>query len=231
MNTYQERLLAALKHADLNQSQLAALVSKLLRITVSPQTIQYLVSPSSKGKGSKYDVTIAQVCQVSSEWLTFGKGSMLAIESNVRPAIESKRRAIPVISKIPAGGAVEIVDAYHAGAGMEELVPDAEVSAYSFGLIIDGDSMQPRFNTGDKVIIDPAVHPRPGDFVAFKCNNGHGEDGSTFKQYRPRGLNVQGQDYFELVPLNENYPTIRSDQVECIICGTMVEHRIYRKPR
>jgi SOS-response transcriptional repressor LexA len=158
----------------------------------------------------------------------------LPSESNAFPDRRRRpaQRPIPVISKIPAGGPKEIVDAYHAGAGMEELIPDVEVGPYTFGLIIDGPSMEPRFVTGDKVIIDPSVNPRPGDFVAFKCNNGNGqEDGSTFKQYRPRGMNAQGMDYYELVPLNENYPTIRSDHVECEICGTMVEHRQYRRTR
>lgn len=142
----------------------------------------------------------------------------------------SSHRPIPVISKIPAGPIKQIVDSYHAGAGMESITPDFEVSPCSFGLIIDGDSMEPLFYSGDRVIIDPAVNPRPGDFVAFKYGNGFSdEDGGTFKQYRPRGRNAEGKEYYELVPLNPNYPTIRSDQVECTICGTMVEHRRYRR--
>ena len=36
-------------------------------------------------------------------------------------------------------------------------------------------------------------------------------DEATFKKYRPRGLNEQGQQVFELVPLNEDYPSMRSD--------------------
>lgn len=144
----------------------------------------------------------------------------------------SGHRPIPVINRIPAGPIKEIVDSYHAGAGMETITPDVEVGPYAFGLIIDGDSMEPRFFTGDKVIIDPSVVPRPGDFVAFKYSNGHQDEyGSTFKQYRPRGLNSEGVEYYELVPLNQNHPTIRSDQVECVICGTMVEHRTYRRTR
>ena len=189
----------------------------------------------SKLKGENL-IKVARVLGVNPTWLETGKGEKFEgqVDTNAfhdrrkRPA----QRPIPVISKIPAGGPKEIVDAYHAGAGMEELIPDAEVGPYTFGLIIDGPSMEPTFLTGDKVIIDPSVQPRPGDFVAFKCHGAHGEeDGSTFKQYRPRGMNAQGVEYFELVPLNEVYPTIRSDQVDCEICGTMVEHRRYRRNR
>lgn len=53
----------------------------------------------------------------------------------------------------------------------------------------------------------------------------NGKQEATFKRYRPRGLNEKGVDYFELVPLNENYPIMRSDLEEITIIGTAVEHR------
>ena len=81
------------------------------------------------------------------------------------------------------------------------------------------------FSDGDLVIIDPNVTPRPGEYVAVKnC-----EQEATFKKYRPRGLNAQGQEYFELVPLNPDYETMRSDLQPITIIGTMVEHRKFRK--
>ena len=70
-------------------------------------------------------------------------------------------------------------------------------------------------------MIDPDVQPKPGGFVAAR----NGKQEATFKRYRPRGLNEKGVEYFELVPLNENYPTMRSDLEEITIIGTAVEHR------
>lgn len=96
-------------------------------------------------------------------------------------------------------------------------------------MIIKGDSMEPDFKEGDRVIIDPETIPKPGDFVVAKCNCNACCDEATFKKYRPRGINAQGDEIFELVPLNEDYPTFHSETMPCYIIGTMVEHRRYRK--
>ncbi|KAG1243050.1 hypothetical protein G6F65_022664 [Rhizopus arrhizus] len=83
------------------------------------------------------------------------------------------------------------------------------------------------FNEGDIVVIDPEVEPLPGDFVVAK----NGEHEATFKKYRPRGVTERGAVVFELVPLNPDYPSLRSDISAIQIIGTMVEHRRYRKRR
>ncbi len=85
--------------------------------------------------------------------------------------------------------------------------------------------MLPDFREGDVVIIDPELAPTPGDFVVAK----NGENEATFKKFRPRGLNEHGEQVIELVPLNEDYPSIRSDAQPFRIIGTMVEHRRYRR--
>ncbi|MGI4859741.1 MAG: LexA family protein, partial [Janthinobacterium lividum] len=65
----------------------------------------------------------------------------------------------------------------------------------------------------------------PGDFVVAK----NGSQDATFKKYRPRGVSLTGQEVFELAPLNDDYPTLRSDTEPLQIIGVMVEHRRYRK--
>ncbi len=85
--------------------------------------------------------------------------------------------------------------------------------------------MLPEFKPGDRVIIDPSTSPQPGDYVVAK----NGEEEATFKKYRPRGVNERGDVVFELVPLNEDYPSMRSDVTPIRIVGTMVEHRKYRR--
>ena len=113
-----------------------------------------------------------------------------------------------------------------AGDAEEWLLTSTKVSGHAFALKIKGDSMYradnpESFKEGDVVLIDPDVQPKPGGFVAAR----NGKQEATFKRYRPRGLNEKGVDYFELVPLNENYPTMRSDLEEITIIGTAVEHR------
>lgn len=147
------------------------------------------------------------------------------VVANVAGSPKDTRR-IPVLDYITCGNQGAVVDAYAKGDGSEEIFTDLDLGKEAFGLIIRGDSMLPEFKPGDKVIIDPAVQPMPGDFVVAKVNS---EQEATFKKYRPRGVNDAGEPVFELVPLNEDYETIRSDRVPCRIIGTMVEHRKYRR--
>lgn len=107
----------------------------------------------------------------------------------------------------------------------EWLLTDRELSPHAFALSISGDSMTPEFKEGDRVIIDPSITPQPGDFVVAK----HGDKEIVFHKFRPRGLNEDGHVMFELVPQNEDYPSLRSDRSDITIVGTMVEHRRYRK--
>ena len=146
--------------------------------------------------------------------------------ANTEPAPVGVRK-IPVISAIQAGMWAEISDNFAPGDADDWLMTDLELSASAFALTIRGDSMLPEFNPGDRVIIDPEVAPHPGDFVAAK----NGEQEATFKKYRPRGMDAHGNMVFELVPLNDDYPTLRSDVEPIRIVGTMVEHRKYRRPR
>ena len=145
-------------------------------------------------------------------------------DRNVAPA-NIGRRAIPVISAIQAGALKEITDPYETGDGYATLYTDDDYSKWAFGLEIEGDSMLPEFRPGDLVIIEPEWEPRPGEYVAAK----NGKDEATFKKYRSRGTDKDGNVIFELVPLNEDYPTLRSDETPLVVIGVMAEHR--RKSR
>lgn len=51
----------------------------------------------------------------------------------------------------------------------------------------------------------------------------------TFKKYRLCGIDEIGQEAFELVPLNDGFPTMYSDRQHIEIISAMVEYRIFRK--
>jgi SOS-response transcriptional repressor LexA len=144
--------------------------------------------------------------------------------ANVVPVALGSRR-IPLISHVQAGCMTEIVDPYSVGDAADWLITDLDLSSAAFALEIKGESMLPEFSPGDRVIIDPSVIPDPGNYVVAK----NGDNEATFKKYRPRGINERGDQVFELVPLNEDYPSLRSDVSHIQIIGTMVEHRRYRK--
>lgn len=199
-------------------------VARLLN--ASPQTVK---NWESRGISKDGMITAQEVFGCSSTWLKSGTGEMVA-ESAEQQTVNVTRvpmgtRRIPLISSVQAGAMTEAIDPYALGDAAEWMLTDLDLSQNAFALRIKGDSMLPEFREGDTVIIDPAVAPLPGDYVVAK----NGENEATFKKYRPRGVNEQGQQVFELVPLNEDYPSMRSDLTAIRIIGTMVEHRRYRK--
>jgi SOS-response transcriptional repressor LexA len=151
----------------------------------------------------------------------FGPDSSPAFDQNVKPA-RAGGRAIPVISAVQAGLMTDMEAPYAPGDGFDIIYTDDELlSAFAFGLEIEGLSMMPDFRPGDRVIIDPDLAPNPGDFVVAK----NGGNQATFKKYRPRGVSENGDEIFELVPLNEDFASMRSDATHLQVIGVMTEHR------
>lgn len=229
MNIQMERLYeAALKLRGIStQAEIAKLLNQ------SSQTVN---NWESRGI-SKGGMLLAQeLLGCSATWIATGEGDMQIGPALARDATPSKfdtnvravpigSRAIPVISAIQAGKMKEIAQPYAVGDGYAAIYVDDGYSPWVFALEIEGDSMMPDYREGDLVIIEPEWTPRPGECVAAR--NGHEE--ATFKKYRQRGIDPDGNDVFELVPLNENYPTVRSDETPLTVIGVMAEHR--RKAR
>ncbi len=108
---------------------------------------------------------------------------------------------------------------------LESIVTDLEHPPSTFAMRIKGDSMEPRFQPGDVIVVNPTLQPSPGDFVVATEPNGE----ATFRQYRSAGINENGLDVFELVPLNALHAPLRSDRLPLTLVGVMVEHRQYRR--
>ncbi|WP_232090134.1 XRE family transcriptional regulator [Aeromonas caviae] len=146
--------------------------------------------------------------------------------SNVELAEIPVGRRVPILSYVQAGNWREMCEQASGFDGNVEYVSASiDIGPRGFGLWLRGNSMTPMFNEGDLVIIDPDEQPRPGDYVVAK----NGSEEATFKKYRPRGIDENGQEVFELVPLNDDFPTMHSDRQHIEIIGVMVEHRIFRK--
>ncbi|EKB14488.1 LexA family protein [Aeromonas veronii] len=167
---------------------------------------------------------LSKVFGVSAHWLATGKGS--PVLSNVEPAVIPQGNRVPILSYVQAGNWREMCEQATAFDGNVEYVSaGGEIGPYGFGLWLRGDSMLPQFKEGDLIIVDPDESPQPGDYVVAK----NGSNEATFKKYRPRGIDESGQEVFELIPLNDDYPTMHSDRQQIQIIGVMVEHRSYRK--
>ncbi len=182
----------------------------------------------------RYLNELAAALGVTVDWLLTGSGDSTQLPAehlilgyhNVEPAVISQRKRIPVISYVQAGNWREMCEqATTFDGNVEYVTASVDIGSCGFGLWLRGDSMLPQFKEGDLIIVDPDEAPQPGDFVVVK----NGSNEATFKKYRPRGIDENGQEVFELVPLNDDYPTMYSDRQHIQIIGVMVEQRTFRK--
>lgn len=138
----------------------------------------------------------------------------------------ANKREIPLINYIQAGSPTEVIDDYAAGAGMDTVVIYGRVAEscgkYCFALKVAGESMLPDFRPGDVVVVDPGEAYRPGDVVVAKLDT---TNEATLKKYRSRGHDSSGSEIFELVPLNDDYPTITVSKANPgHVIGPVIEH-------
>lgn len=146
-------------------------------------------------------------------------GSGKQFDQNVS-LIKLVSRPIPVISSVQAGALRDMENPYEPGDGYAvEYTEDPKLSRWAFCLDVEGMSMAPRFNPGDRLFVDPDRSPGPGNFVVAR----NGSNQATFKKYRPRGMDANGNEIFELVPLNDDFPTLRSDQEKLVVIGVVTE--------
>ncbi len=218
MNTLDERIRTILKETKAEQIELAEAAG------VSKGAVNQWLDGKIKSIKLEYAVGIQKRWGYNPVWVVLGSGPKKAAKGSSLPAAHGIRR-VPLINYVQAGRMTEAVDPFPAGAAFEYLLTDMDVSDHAFALEIDGNSMMPEFSPGDRVIVDPDLSPRPGDFVVAK----NGKEEATFKRYRVRGINPSGQEIFDLVPLNQDYPTISSDIQPVEVLAVMVEHRKYRK--
>ncbi len=203
------------------------------RIGITRVSISKWESGLNQPKG-RYLNDLAAALGVTVDWLLTGDGNSSeppATKSipgyhNVEPAVIPQGSRVPVLSYVQAGHWHEMCDQATAFDGnVEYVTAGVEVGPCGFGLWLRGDSMLPQFKEGDLIIVDPDEAPQPGDYVVAS----NGSDEATFKKYRPRGIDENGHEVFELVPLNDDFPTMHSDRQHIQIIGVMVEHRSFRK--
>ncbi|ATY79670.1 LexA family transcriptional repressor [Aeromonas veronii] len=210
------------KALKMTQDELALLVG------VSRVSISQWERGDTSPKGPNF-LKLAKTLGVAPESLLLGENDEVGSSrgfNNVEPAVNPQGSRVPILSYVQAGhwrGMCEQATGFDGN--VEYVAASVDIGPCGFGLWLRGNSMTPFFNEGDLVIVDPDEQPRPGDYVVAK----NGGEEATFKKYRPRGIDENGQEVFELVPLNDDYPTMHSDRQHIEIIGVMVEHRTFRK--
>lgn len=105
-----------------------------------------------------------------------------AVQGSTRGSLlsEPPSRRAPVVSWAAAGQARAYEDLANQ---MEETVETDCKDPNAFTIILEGDSMEPKFFAGDRVIFAPNMEPRNGDAVVAKLSDGR----VLFKYYSRTG--------------------------------------------
>lgn len=154
------------KALDLTQHQLAELVG------VAQNSIQKLEKGDTKNP--RNIEALARALQCTPEFLQFGISENK--NNNVMPGPTIKNTA-PLISWVQAGSWSEITEikAYDA----ERFMCPVNCSDLTFVLKVQGISMEPKFDEGDLIFVDPEAECIHGSYVVARLDD---DNQATFKQ-------------------------------------------------
>jgi len=202
-------------------------------VGVKPPSVSDWLSGKSKTMEGENLLKAAKFLGVNANWLATGSG---APTENNKQNIKDEELSnilfrdlslhkIPVLDYVRAGLWKEV--SYDGEAPLSYTYTDylGAIPEAIFCLIVQGNSMEPDFKEGDMLIVDSSITPKPGSFVV--AQNGSHE--ATFKKYRVVAHDEYGRDIFELIPLNNDYPTISSKTHDIRIIGVVVRHmRVFK---
>jgi len=124
---------------------------------------------------------------------------------------------IPLLSRIPCGPPIAFTDGeYPAGFG-EEFIDRGDITdPNAFALIVEGDSMSPRINSGDIVIISPNTPVISRSIAAVRINT---------EEHTLKRVIFLDNGKVLLQPENENYDPLVLEKNDVKFIGRVVERR------
>jgi SOS-response transcriptional repressor LexA len=175
---------------------------------------------TGKTKNTGYLPQLADALGVSVENLLSGQWSTnLKVAENVTP-YASQRRKIPLISYVMAGNWGEAVDPYELNDAFEWLDVPLEHSDQAFCLEVSGQSMEPEYLEGGRILVEPMIEARHGDDVVVRTPDGK----VTFKRLQSTS---EGK---HLVALNKDFPSRIVEMPEdTMICGVVTGYWVDKR--
>lgn len=226
MATLQERMEQAKKHYETNTGRKFKNTDLAAFVKVSKPSIgQWFNGPTNKLEGSNL-VKAAEFFGVNPKWLAGYNVPMLNkhLDNNVdiKEKISLEGRLIPVISWVQAGAWTGI-ESVPEGTEFEEWLPyNKDCGPNGYALIVEGLSMAPKFEPGDRIYVNPDIATfdlKTNDLVIVSCN---GDNEATFKK-----LIIEGSVRY-LEALNPMWPNkIIELTDECKLVAKVVG--LYRK--
>jgi repressor LexA len=200
-----DRIREARLNKELDQSSLAE------KIGIVTRTLQRWEKSEQVPDGAAL-MNLARATNVQPNWLLTGDGEMYPPPSrpeNVYPLTSAVRRKVylvdlPLVSAVPAG---KVSTMFHPDYVDTYVTVDDVKDPQAFALKVKGNSMAPRIEDGDVVIVSPQQEARSGDICVVRVG---GED--TLKKVKFEG------NYVHLVPLNPEFDptTVKRKDVDFV---------------
>lgn len=212
MSECSDRILQALKQADLSYGELAKLTG------ISKSALQRYATGETKKIPIDSIKAIAKATNVSAQYLMGWDESETETYIDDKfpsPNITEDYTTFPVIGDIAAGYNHIAIESWD---GDKVDVPNSYLKGYSpqdfFVLCVKGDSMYPQYQDGDKVLIlRQSTVNYSGDVGAVIYD----DEISTLKKVEF----VKGEDWLRLVPINPNVPPILIEGEDLEHCRVM----------
>ena len=189
MSKILDQLITLNKVAKLKQREIASLIG------IQEQTMSRIFNGGKAGKQVEKAVDLLYKQHFSK--------SEVAPNTNT---IENPKtiRMVPLISWARAGAMTDYQDL---DAQIDEQIPTETKDENAFALELEGDSMEPRYCAGDRIVLAPNAEPRNGEIVGACLKAG----GVLFKKYRTAGKDGM---LVRLESLNPNYEPIEKPRTD-----------------
>lgn len=191
-STIAQRIREARQSKRFDQTTLAA------KIDIATRTVQRW-EKGDQVPDSNYLMRIAKVTGVIAHWLLTGEGGMFAreqLKQNVLSLPTSRYKkvqliSLPLLSSVPAGVPSQIFHPEH----VERFITVNDVrDPNAFALEVKGNSMAPRIEDRDIIVVSPKHDVKSGDICVVRV-----EDEDTVKRIKI------DEQFVHLIPLNPEY--------------------------
>ena len=191
-STIAQRIREARLFKQLDQAALSA------KIDIATRTVQRW-EKGEQVPDSNYLMRIAKVTGVIAHWLLTGEGDMLAgtqQKRNVLPLPTNRYKkvglvSLPLLSSVPGGTPSQM---FHSENVERYVTVDNVRDPNAFALEVKGNSMAPRIEDGDIIVVSPRHDVKNGDICVVRVDE---ED--TVKR-----IKIDDQ-FVHLIPLNPEY--------------------------
>lgn len=173
-------LRSVMQDRHMNLRQLAAEIDRS-----ESQTSSFAGANPSKNIGEKMARHIEKSLRLPQNYLDDTRNltrkdqqASYEVEAENASIIGTTQRMLPVVGQASAG---KLMDNFQEAQIEEWVYAPGPCSHRAFVLRIEGISMEPDFMSGDRIVIDPEVEWKSGDYVFARRNS---DDSGTFKKLR-----------------------------------------------